>query len=318
MEEAIASSQIEGAATTRKVAKEMLRTGRKPKSISEKMITNNYQTMKYITEIIEDKNNTLTPKLILNIHKMITNETLENNNDEGKFRTTDDVHIQDNYSQQILYTPPSFKIISEAIKELCNYTNKRNDPYIHPIIKAISLHFLIGYIHPFVDGNGRTARAIFYWYCLKENYWLFEFLPISRIIKTAPNKYHLAYQHTETDEMDMNYFINFNLRAIQQAINNLQKYLQSKQKEIKEANRLVLKIPNINLRQSLILQEMVQHPEKIVTINEIQNTYKVVYQTARTDLENLEKKGFLSKKLSGKKLIYYKGKLFGEKIRHKK
>lgn len=41
---------------------------------------------------------------------------------------------------------------------------------------------MIAYMHPFVDGNGRTARALFYWYMLKSGYWLTEYLSISRVI----------------------------------------------------------------------------------------------------------------------------------------
>ncbi|MDD3072000.1 MAG: transposase, partial [Methanoculleus horonobensis] len=83
MEEAIASSQIEGAAVTRTIAKKMLREQRKPATKDERMILNNYITMKRITQV---KDEDLTPELILEIHKTITRDTLEDPNDEGRFR----------------------------------------------------------------------------------------------------------------------------------------------------------------------------------------------------------------------------------------
>ncbi|MFH0970671.1 MAG: Fic family protein [Candidatus Diapherotrites archaeon] len=315
MEEAIASSQLEGAATTRKVAKEMLRTGRKPRNESEKMITNNYHSIKFIVDSVKDKNHLLTPEFIQKIHKMVTNDTLEGKEFEGAFRITDDIVVLDQATQEVMYTPPLAAIVPKAVQDICTFANRKDDPYIHPLIKAIILHFLIGYVHPFVDGNGRTARALFYWYCLKNDYWLFQFTSISRILKQAPSQYQKAYLYTETDEMDLNYFLNFNLDSTHRAMIELKSYINQKQKEIREATRIIQKVPNINLRQSLLLKEIIKHPDKIFTIQEIQNTHNVVYQTARTDLDHLTEKGFLEKKLTGKKFIYYKSAQFDRKLK---
>ncbi len=318
MEEAIASSQLEGAMTTRRVAKEMLRTKRKPKNKNEKMIYNNYQTMNYIKELFElqnPKNNQLTTKIILSVHQHISQGTLKNPEAEGKFRTTDDIIVGDD-AGEIKHIPPSYSKISSLVEDLCNFANDVDSPFVHPLVKAIIIHFLIGYIHPFEDGNGRTARALFYWYCIKSGYWTFEYLPISRIIKKAPSKYATAYLYTEYDDLDMNYFIHFNLRAIKQAIGELDAYLKQKQKEKNEAMQLMAKASKgINLRQSLILKEIIEEPEKILTIKETQSKYNVTYQTARTDLLNLAKKGYLSSKKKRKQFLFYKSEKFDEKIR---
>ena len=74
-----------------------------------------------------------------------------------------------------------------------------NGVFIHPIVKGIIIHFLIAFIHPFVDGNGRTASAIFYWYMLRKGYWLTEYLSISRIISRSKRQYEKAYLYTECD-----------------------------------------------------------------------------------------------------------------------
>ena len=60
--------------------------------------------------------------------------------------------------------------------------------FIHPMIRSIILHFWLAYDHPFVDGNGRTARALFYWSMLRHGYWLFEFISISQIILKGPDQ----------------------------------------------------------------------------------------------------------------------------------
>ncbi len=183
MEEAIASSQLEGAVTTRKLAKQMLREGRQPRSKAERMIFNNYRAIQKIRECRQDR---LTPELIKELHSILTTDTL-NLADIGKFRQAEDnVVVEDSYSDDTLHYPPPAESVEERIQELCQFANQKSKPFVHPVIKAIVLHFAIGYVHPFVDGNGRAARAMFYWYMLREGYWLFEFLPISRLFFRAP------------------------------------------------------------------------------------------------------------------------------------
>ena len=178
MEEAISSSQMEGASTTRKKAKEMIQQEKKPRNKSEQMIMNNYITMKHIVQLKSDE---ISPEKILYLHKLITNGTLDDIEDEGMFRNNNDVHVVNHVNSEIVHTPPSHEEFNDLIKDLCDFFNNDNQNFIHPIIKGCIIHFMIGWIHPFSDGNGRTARALFYWYLLKKGYWLTEYLSISKI-----------------------------------------------------------------------------------------------------------------------------------------
>ena len=171
MEEAISSSQIEGANTTRKKAKEMLRKEVKPHTISEQMIMNNYHTIKNITQ---NKDDDLTPSKLLQLHKLMTNKTLENCEEEGCFRIDNEVVVMNHSTSEVVHTPPDFNELDVLIEDLCRFFNTDDENFIHPLVKGIIIHFMIGWIHPFSDGNGRTARALFYWYLLKNGYWLTE------------------------------------------------------------------------------------------------------------------------------------------------
>ena len=191
MEEAIASSQLEVAVTTREAAKEMLRKERKPRNKSEKMILNNYVT---IQKILEWKGRKITKDSILELHAIVTRETLDDPEYAGKFRESNNVNVVDHRTNEILHIPPAHWRIESLMDSFCRFANAQNQAtFIHPIIKASIRHFLIGFIHPFVDGNGRTARAIFYWFLIKNGYWLMEYMSISSIIKRAPIQYAKAY-----------------------------------------------------------------------------------------------------------------------------
>lgn len=303
MEEAIASSQLEGAVTTREIAKEMLRSNKKPTSLSEKMILNNYITIKRVLEL---KGQRITKDLILEIQGLMTKDTLTNPINEGKFRESNDVNVVDAVTGEIFYTPPDFRNLGQLMDDFCTFANEEDDDaFIHPIIKGIILHFLIGYIHPFVDGNGRTARAIFYWYLISKGYWLVEYMSISRIIVRAPSQYAKAYLYTEYDDNDLTYFIDYNIKALDEALKSLQKYIQLKIKEKKDLLNS-FKNENINERQAEILKSVLVDHLKSLTIQEIQNKFAVVYQTARTDLLGLVALGYLTEKKMGKKLVFFR------------
>ncbi len=303
MEEAIASSQLEGAVTTRKIAKEMLRKNQKPKTNSEKMILNGYKT---IQKILELKNSPLTVQTMLEIHKQITEGTLEDKKFEGAFRDNNEIVVGDPVDASKVYHLPSIdhQKIPETMQKLCDFANNDDKQFMHPIIKAIILHFLIGYIHPFEDGNGRTARSIFYWYCLSKKYNLFEFMAISKSILQNKTQYGQAYLHTEKDDNDLTYFIKYNLNMIEKALDKMEEYIKRKQKEQTDALHLLTSIKNINHRQAEILKQFYKQPEKQFEVKEIKTTYGIAYDTARTDLQHLETIGVLTKIKIQKKYIY--------------
>jgi Fic family protein len=300
MEEAIASSQLEGAATTRQVAKKFLREGKKPKNTSEKMVLNNFLTISKLKEI---KDKPLTKELILEIHREICNGTLDDVSDEINFRTTNDIVVQDKRDATPIYYPPDVTEIPAMLEGVCDFANK-NDEFVHPIIKAIILHFLIGFIHPFNDGNGRTARALFYWYALKNRYDLFEYLSISRIFIHSPSQYTTAYLYSETDNNDLTYFIDFNIEIISKAMDDLRKYIENESLEEKEAFRIFTETPGLTVRQAEILTDFIKNSMNHFTIGEIAGKYRLSIPTARNDLLALESKGKVKKYRDGKKLVF--------------
>ncbi len=298
MEEAIATSQLEGAATTRRVAKEMLRRGIEPRDESEQMIVNAYRTIRFVREI---KDLPLTPELILNLHTRIVEGTLDEKY-VGKFRDNDEVVVTDP-SGEVLHQPPEHTEVKGLIDELCTFANKEDGEFLHPIIKAIILHFMIGYIHPFENGNGRAARTLFYWYALKKGYWLFEFMPISRVIKKAHGQYSRAYLFAETDDLDITYFIYFNLKQMDFALKDFFEYVARETQEIEKAKEIV-NGEGLNFRQIEMVMNFAKHPMKAFTVKEIMNTYKVTYETARSDLISLENLGHCNKERMGRKYYY--------------
>ncbi len=307
VEEAIRSSQLEGAATTRRVAKEMIRSKRDPRDNSERMIFNNFNTMRYLRESRQDR---LTPELVFELHRMITEQTLKNPDAAGRFRNSsvdpdEDIRVY-GAENEVLHTPPIDAELPERLLAMCAFANGETpDSFLHPVLRAIILHFWLAYDHPFVDGNGRTARALFYWSMLKEGYWLCEFLSISSILRSAPSKYSQAFLMTETDDNDLTYFILYHLKTIRRAINELHVYVDRKTSEIRALDRKARGIRALNHRQKALVSHALRSPDVGVTVYSHQGAHSISYGTARSDLLTLVDKGFLAVEKSGKTRMFY-------------
>jgi len=306
IEESITSSQLEGAVTTRKVAKEMIRQKRKPRDKSETMILNNYHAMEYIKDISTEE---LTPELIYELHNILCKNTFDDPSKVGKLRTSDNIYIGDDRDSTVLHIPPKANELKERIENICNFANATNPiAFLHPVLRAIILHFLLAYDHPFEDGNGRTARALFYWSMLKQGYWAMEFISISRILKSAPAKYTRAYLYTETDDNDVTYFIVHQLEVINKAIRDLLVYLKKKSTEIKTVEQLINKSPEIqnllNYRQIALINRALKYSDTIFYVESHRGAHNVTYDTARTDLLKLVKMKLLKKTKIGKAFAF--------------
>jgi len=306
IEEAITSSQLEGAATTRKVAKEMLREKRKPRDRSERMIVNNYYAMEYINDIA---NEDLTPSLILELQRILTIDTLDNENAVGNWRATDDVYVGDERDATIIHIPPTHKEIPYRMESICEFANDSNTKeFLHPVIRAVILHFLLAYDHPFEDGNGRTARALFYWSMLRQGYWTMEYVSISRILKDAPAQYTRSYLYTETDDNDVTYFILHQLKVIIRAIEELLEHLRKKSEEHRQFEKLIRSSKTLqrklNHRQISALNRALKNRDAVFTVTTHKGSHNVTYDTARTDLLKLAELGLFDKMKSGRAFVF--------------
>jgi Fic family protein len=308
-QEAVTSSQLEGAATTRAVAKEMIRSGRAPRTRGERMILNNYRTMQRIADW---KERPLDNELIFEMHRMVTQDTLDDPTAAGRLRLPHEpVNVQDDITGEVFHDPPPAEELPRRLDALCAFANAGASEtvgsvgqFIHPAVRSILLHFWLAYDHPFVDGNGRTARALFYWSMLRQGYWLFEFVSISEILVKAPVQYGQSFLHAETDENDATYFLIYQSEVIRRAINSLHDYIDAKGKELRALENTLRHAPDLNHRQQALIGHALRHPRTRYTVAGHQRSHGIVYETARRDLLELNKGGFLQMRRDGKAFLF--------------
>lgn len=294
IEEAIASSQLEGANTARKAAKMMIIQNREPANPSERMIVNNHKAMIAIEE--DFKNKKMSLELLLALHRILTDKDENISKEEqGRLRKDSDrIVVQKKNSNIIVHVPPGENFLKEQINNLIQYANDElKSEFVHPLIKAALLHFWIGYLHPFTEGNGRTARAIFYWYMIRNGYWTMMYLPISTIIKKSPWQYVRAYIYSEQDDNDVTYFLNYHLKKVMLSLDEFHNYVERKLKENNNIEtKLGLKDFNLNNRQKQLLNYLLRE-EGYTTAGMHGAIYGVGRLTAARDLKALQQSGLL-------------------------
>ena len=303
IEEAITSSQLEGASTTRAAAKNMLRTGRRPRDRSERMIFNNYRAMEAVRGI---RSEPLTLAEVLSLHATLTSDTLDDPEAAGRIQHPGDerVRVIDHRDQRVLHTPPPAEALPDRLDGMIRFANREagdDGGFLHPVIRAVVLHFWLAWEHPFEDGNGRTARALFYWSMLHHDYWMFEFISISRQLVEAPAQYARAFLHTETDGNDLTYFIVHQIEVILRTLDALDAHIERKVAETREIERVLRRATDLNHRQLALLAHAIRHPDATYTIREHRASHAVAYATARADLLRLAALELLDRRQIGKK-----------------
>jgi Fic family protein len=168
---------------------------------------------------------------------------------------------------------------------------------------------MMGYIHPFGDGNGRTARAIFYWSILRSGYWLFQYVSISKLIQEKRGDYDQAFIYTETDDFDITYFLYNQISTIEKAVKSLYEYMDRKKQDFYEFMDWIDKSPitrTLHRGHLEILKEAFRTPGKEFTSKQVAIDFGITENTARSYLNKLVDKDLLipAKSKNQKTVLY--------------
>lgn len=306
-EEAITSSQMEGASTTRRDAKKMLREKKDPRTRSERMILNNFLALEFVRDHLGEE---LTPEFICEVHRIVTDGTLDEAEDAGRLQRQGEERIRiygSEGDEQLLHVPPPAEELPERLQRLCDFANGVGEyasQYVPPLVRALVVHFMMGYDHYFVDGNGRTARVIAQWVMLREGFFLMDFVPVSRLLHKAPAQYARSFLEVEQDEGDLTYFLIWHAEVMCRAIRELHEYLARKSKEMGQMKHL-LRRTELNNRQIGVIEEALKDSAFTVTAAAHADRYRVTLQTAHVDLRGLEDGGYLMRVKRGRSFEWY-------------
>lgn len=292
IEEAVWSSVIEGAFTSKAEAAKIIRQDKTPANKSEQMVKNNYKAMLYVLEHLEEP---ITEKTLIDIAAIVTKDASDDNI-EG-FRKGQ-VYVSGRVG--VVYTPPAAEAVSAMMADLLDFINTSE---LHPLFKACIAHFYFVYVHPFTDGNGRTARALSYMMLLRTGYDFFRYFSVSGIIADERSSYYKSMRKVEESDGDMTYFVDFYSAMLQRSVIKMEEHLIHHVFAGRMLENLE-KEGRLNERQLKGARWLLEGKHESVTVEAWKKKFKTATETARQDLFQLCDAGLLERTLEGRKAVF--------------
>lgn len=281
------STHIEGTTLTLEQAKSILE-GKKPAGINredEKELLNYKKAMDFISKYI-GKDDPITEGLIRELHKITVKGVRGEKADPGNYRKIQN-YIANSKTREIIYIPPNPLDVPHLMREFVEWINSIDE--LSPVLLSGITQFQCVHIHPFIDGNGRTARLLSTLILYKTGYDFKRLFCISEFYDKDRPSYYRAIQSVRKNDMDMTswleYFVN--------GLHSQMKEIQEKGKQLITQDNLLQKIlkSGLNARQEKIMRYLIRNTK--ITVNEYQNVASCIRKTAQRDLEDLSAKAII-------------------------
>ncbi len=158
-------------------------------------------------EFINDKRLMINDELIKKLHKITVNKILPEENC-GEYRKTQ-VVIKNNQTGAVSFRPPEASRVSEQIGDLLAFIDKPQEQDIHPILESGIVHYELARIHPFIDGNGRVARALSTLILFIKGYDIRKFFSLEEYFDRNAGNYYEALQSVEKNSGDLTIWLEY-------------------------------------------------------------------------------------------------------------
>ncbi len=248
----------------------------------------------------------LTLETIQEIHRLTTEHLLPAEA-SGKLRLSQ-VVVRNTQTGDVSYTPPPAAEVPYLIEDLLNWVNAEETRDFHPVIKAGIVHYELGRIYPFVDGNGRTARAVALLLLYLEGYDFRKFICLEEYYDKNHLNYYLTLQSVsnqmvlDVHERDLTPWINYFVHGMAVEVVNLKERV--KQVSIKSHVKDQLgEEMELTERQMIIMEYLQRH--KFMRNSDFRKIFPDFSDdTVLRELKFMKQKG-LVKKVGGTKKAQY-------------
>ncbi len=284
------STHIEGTALSLEQAKSILE-GRKVKGVSrddEKELLNYKKAMDFISKYL-GKDDPVSEGIVRELHKIIVEGVRGENADPGNYRKIQN-YVVNSRTREVVYTPPAPLEVPHLMREFTEWINNAED--VSPILVAGITQFQFVHIHPFIDGNGRTARLLSTLILYKTGYDFKRLFTISEYYDKDRPSYYQAIKSVRNNNMDMTAWLGYFVEGLRSQMEEI----QDKGKKIIVSEKIVKALAeyNLNLRQEKIIKYLVVNEQ--INNDQCQRLCGSIRRTATRDLASLVEKGLLLKK----------------------
>lgn len=272
-----------------------------PRDIFE--VQNYINALKYIEQVVEKKQ-LITEKVLLKIHKLVTDKTL-NEKSSGHYRkgSVYVVRRRLGFSNEVMYTGPDDKKVPELCANLIAWIKESEKQDINPIIVAGIVHQEIAAIHPFNDGNGRTARSLATLILYKRGYDFRKLFALEDYYNEDRPEYYKAINIGKTyDErkIDFTSWLEYFAKGFKEEIDNVKNKIMA----------LSAKLINENINSQIYLNKdqmrTLDFLDKLgkINVNDVADILTCPKRTAQLHLQKLKKIGMIKQTGKGPSSAY--------------
>ena len=281
------STHIEGTALSFEQAKSILE-GKKVAGVSrddEKELLNYKKAMDFISKYL-GKEDPIYEGIIRELHKILVKGVRGENAEPGNYRKIQN-YVVNSRTREVVYTPPGPLDVPHLMREFTEWVNKSVD--VSSILVAGIAQFQFVHIHPFIDGNGRTARILSTLILYKTGYDFKRLFTISEYYDKDRPAYYQAIQSVRRRNMDMTSWLEYFVEGLRSKMSEI----RQKGEEIIKHDTLLneAKKTGINQRQEKVLKQLIRKGK--ITVNEYQAIAGCIRRTSQRDLEDLVAKGII-------------------------
>ena len=278
------STHIEGTALSLEQAKSILE-GKKVAGINrddEKELLNYKKAMDFISKYL-GKNDPVSEGIVRELHKILVKDVRGENADPGNYRKIQN-YVVNSRTREVIYTPPAPLDVPHLMREFTEWVNKTED--VSPVLVAGVAQFQFVHIHPFIDGNGRTARLLSALILYKTGYDFKRLFTISEYYDKDRQNYYQAIQTVRQNDMDMTTWLEYFVNGLRSQMTEI----QTKGKQLIKQDSQLQRIKKIGLnnRQEKAVRRLII--KGTLSVNEYQSVVSCIRRTAQRDLEELIKK----------------------------
>jgi Fic family protein len=252
------------------------------------------KALDYIGSIYQQKNLKITEEVILKLHAMLLEKVSPK--EAGRYRKIP-VVVKNVRTQEIVFRPPDSHQVASLMREFASWLE--SNPKISPVIESGIAHYELVRIHPFVDGNGRSARLLAVLVLYQRGYDIRRIFSIENYADEHPEEYYKAIKESDRHQ-GVTPFLEFWAAALANELTKLKEKILtvSLDKRLREKAGQTF----LNPRQWEALRYLHQNP--FMSRADFQKIAQTPERTARRDLEELVKVKVLTRQGKGKALRY--------------
>jgi len=260
-------------------------------------VLNYLHTLENIRQLVKEE--TISESDILNTHRLVTKDTLENSADCGQYRNRY-VVVANRVTGEVIFEPPKNGEVPGLVKNLVDWINSPQANELDPAIEAGIVHYEFVRIHPFIDGNGRTARVLATWILYQRGFDAKQFFSLDDYYDSDRPAYYGALRKINPKTLDLTGWLEYFSEGVKISIEAVkERVIRLSSERLRTAKKGQIALTE---RQMRIVEFIVQNNR--ITNKDVRAMFKISDRASLKEIRKLVDLTVIKPEGKGRSLVY--------------